>query len=279
MRTDILIGLPTYRGDFHPRMTLSLDRLIQYTRTERSDLNLGIKKYSGTLIADNRNQIVKKAIGVDASHVLFIDSDMCFDEDALLQLLACNRDIVSGLCTIKSPPYHPVALRRNEGGAWTMGDRSRYTEGRFFSDLDGVGMAFTLVKIEVFRKVSEPWFAMPPLCMVDSYRSVHKAEKGLRMALTELVHQNQAVGADVIKSLLDAYAWKEVDHGKHGLTVMGEDIFFCDKARHAGFEVCLDSSLIIGHIGEHVYTIDDYIEYKKQRKEDEKEPEKVESAA
>lgn len=279
MNKSVVIGLPTYRGDFHPRMTLSLDRLIQHTQKERPDIKLGVKKYSGTILADNRNQIVKRAIEVGANHVLFIDSDMCFDEDALLQLLACDRDIVSGLCTIKSPPYHPVALRRNEGGGWTMGDRSKYTEGRFFSDLDGVGMAFTLIKTEVFRKVEEPWFAMPPLCMVDSYRSVHKAEKGLRMALTELVHQDNAVGVDVIQSLLDSYAWKEVDHGKHGLTVMGEDIFFCDKARHADFEVCLDSSLIIGHIGEHVYTIEDYKEYKKQREEDKKEPKKVDSAA
>lgn len=258
-------------------MTFSLDVMIQYMKKEHPEVRLAVRKEPGSILCDNRNRIVKKGRLIKATHLLFIDSDMAFDKDALVRLLKHDRDVVSGLCTIKNPPYSPVALRRNEGGAWAKVDPNELVEGRFFSDLEGVGCAFTLIKMGVFDELEEPWFAMPPMFMVDSYRSVIKAEKGLRDALKELVCQDEKVPPDVLEKLLTAYEWKPVDHGKHSGAVMGEDIYFCDKVRHAGIEVCLDTSIVIGHIGEHVCCIDDYVQYKKQREEE--AAEKAESAA
>lgn len=39
---------------------------------------------------------------------------------------------------------------------------------------------------------------------------------------------------------------------------MSEDIYFCKKAKGLGYDICLDSSLVIGHIGQYIYTIHDY---------------------
>ena len=148
---------------------------------------------------------------------MFIDTDMVFDDDALLRLLAFDRDIISGLCVVSGPPFNPVAKRLNEEGTYAVVDG--LADGRFYSDLDGVGAAFLLVKTDVFRKVEAPWFAMPP----------------------------------------------------YGKEVLGEDFYFCQKAKEAGFEICCDASLIIGHIGTYVYTINDYLEYKAERERREKE--------
>lgn len=40
-------------------------------------------------------------------------------------------------------------------------------------------------------------------------------------------------------------------------SVKGEDYYFCAKAKAAGFEICLDTSVISGHIGTHIYSIED----------------------
>ena len=45
--------------------------------------------------------------------------------------------------------------------------------------------------------------------------------------------------------------------------VQGEDIFFSEKAKEHGFKIHVDCELNIGHIGDHGYTIDDYLIAKK----------------
>lgn len=43
-------------------------------------------------------------------------------------------------------------------------------------------------------------------------------------------------------------------------SIMGEDVYFCSKAKEAGYDICLDTELSCGHIGEYIYTINDYEE-------------------
>jgi glycosyltransferase involved in cell wall biosynthesis len=46
---------------------------------------------------------------------------------------------------------------------------------------------------------------------------------------------------------------------------MGEDIFFCRKAKRKGYDIWLDTGLIIGHVGDCAYTIYDYLGYREQQ--------------
>ena len=279
MDIKVLIGLPSQKGEYNPLMTRSLDAMIQHTMKQRSDINLATRKEFGTLIFDNRNRLVRKAVEVGATHLMFIDSDMVFDKDALLQLLACDRDIVGGLCTQRTEPFLPVAKRRADNGLFRNVPVAEIERGGFMSDLDAVGAAFLLVRMGVFDRLADPWFAAPPCDLVDNYRRVTRAHRELRLALKQLVHADRAVGVDVIQSLLDAYGWELVDNDYDGY-VLGEDVYFCDTARVKGFDVCLDTSLIIGHIGEHVYSMDDCLEYRNQREENAKiKDEKVGSVA
>lgn len=48
---------------------------------------------------------------------------------------------------------------------------------------------------------------------------------------------------------------------------MGEDIFFCRKAQRRGYDIWLDTGLIIGHVGDCSYTIYDYLSYREQREQ------------
>lgn len=216
IRTDeskagVVIGLPSHHGEMNEWTQRSLDALIATTHKEGHSLAVS-KKY-GSMLPHNRNGIVRKALELDATHVLFIDTDMAFESDALLRLLKWDRDVVSGLAVLKKKPFYPVAKRKNKDGVFEVIEP--LDEGRFFSDLDGVGCAFTLIKIGVFEKLEKPYFAMPPY--------------------------------------------------KGG--VMGEDFYFCEKVKAAGYDICLDSSLIVGHVGDYVYTINDYYAFLEKEKE------------
>ena len=57
----------------------------------------------------------------------------------------------------------------------------------------------------------------------------------------------------------------------YGTEVMGEDFYFCEKVRAADINICVDTSLNIGHIGTYPYTINDYVEYKDERERRERE--------
>lgn len=43
--------------------------------------------------------------------------------------------------------------------------------------------------------------------------------------------------------------------------VGGEDSYFCHKALRAGYKIHLDTGCLLGHVGEYVYTIDDWKNY------------------
>ncbi len=40
-----------------------------------------------------------------------------------------------------------------------------------------------------------------------------------------------------------------------GELIMGEDVFFCNMARQAGYEVWIDPTIKVGHVGEFIYTL------------------------
>ena len=216
----VFIALPTYRGDFAPLMTQSLERLIAKSHAE--GLSLMTKKEDRAIVPMVRNILVAKAEAVGKfTHLLFIDNDMVFDDGALLRLLALDRDIVGALMVTRGAPYTPVVKKKNKDGEWKTypNIETMAKEGRFASDCDGVGTGFMLIKMGVFEKLEKPYFAIPPF----------------------------------------------------GETLMGEDMYFCDKAKKAGFDICVDAGLIVGHIGEYVYTMDDYLVYKEERERREKE--------
>lgn len=68
----------------------------------------------------------------------------------------------------------------------------------------------------------------------------------------------EGVGGGVLFINLDVFKkierpwfdWKIYDTG---MVKMGEDFYFCEKAREAGYQVWADTTLKVGHIGDFVY--------------------------
>lgn len=157
---------------------------------------------TGAYIEDNRNGAVKFALEYEKSHqkydplfgfdyLFWMDTDMVFPGDALLRLIAHDKDIVGANYRQRRPPYGFVGHYEDgrdthllEPGLWPMAH---------------LGTGLLLVRFDIYRKLPYPWF-------------------------------NAALASDEPR----------------------DDVYFCRKARAAGYEIWCDHDLTaqVRHIGE-----------------------------
>lgn len=144
MTVRVLIAVPSLDfvcADF----AFSLAALCQRFRGEQALTN-----FRSSVISDSRNHLALEAFKVDATHILWIDSDMCFPPDALDRLLARDKDIV-GCAYAKREEMHSIlagpVLPVLPGGSTRL------------REVEWLPFGFVLTKRSVFETISRPWFA------------------------------------------------------------------------------------------------------------------------
>lgn len=121
------------------------------------NLIMGMKAYC--LVHAARNALVEMFLKEkDASHLLFIDSDTTFQPSALRTLYDDDVDIVSGLSVKRSMPCEPTGGLKMEGSEVLAGFLTGFEKFDGPVEMEAVGMAFTLIKREVFETMEKPWF-------------------------------------------------------------------------------------------------------------------------
>ena len=117
---------------------------------------LNVAYQPGTLIAPQRRDLVKLALELGATHVLWVDSDTSFPKDALNRLLARDKDYIGIVQSGRRMPFAPTAF------VWENPERPTpifvYPDSTGVLRVDAMGFGFTLCRTEVFRAVPEPWF-------------------------------------------------------------------------------------------------------------------------
>lgn len=106
-----------------------------------------------------RNALVRHALTTDATHVLFVDSDIVAPPEVPLRLLAHNLDVVSALYFLRHPPYWPCAFLDRRDSGLPLFD---YPAG--VSRVWIIGMGFALIRVAVFQRLrnhfgDEKWFS------------------------------------------------------------------------------------------------------------------------
>lgn len=114
----------------------------------------------GSLIYEARNKLAKQAIKMGADYTMWFDSDMIFEPDTMIRLLAHDKPIVSGAYFRRCPPYHLVAFEKcdcsKDGREWS--DLPLPTEP---TKCGGVGFGCVLVRTDVLFDVAakfKTWF-------------------------------------------------------------------------------------------------------------------------
>lgn len=100
----------------------------------------------GFNIVDARNEIVRKALAIGSSHLLFLDSDMQFPGDALYRLLSHARPICGAYGVKRKFPIERCGKPLN---GWA---------DHGLIEMESMGMAVCLISTQVFKKMPEPIF-------------------------------------------------------------------------------------------------------------------------
>ncbi len=121
--------------------------------------------YSATrqVVHHARNEVVRSTLAQhpEATHLFFLDDDICMPPDGLLRLLGHNMPVVTGLYIQRGVPFLPVVYRRTPEG--------RHMQITQFCDglqvIDACGAGCLLIRTDVLRAIAatgEPWFDWPP---------------------------------------------------------------------------------------------------------------------
>lgn len=217
----LMIGLPAYDHKVGLKMAVSLMQLAQ--KVLEHGIHIQVSSICGcSVVSRARNLIAYEFLESDCDHLMFIDSDMTFDPDSVIRLLAWNQSkaIVGGAYQArKAGKVYILSLDGGEGVNGTEGTVSMDAMGNVKAHRIATG--FMMIQRQVFEK--------------------------LRANHPEWRHKDTNSN-----KLLHAY----FDFMTTPEGYIGEDFLFCDRARAEGFDIWIDPTIKLGHMGIHEYESD-----------------------
>ncbi len=212
---SLFVALPAYDFKVSLKLAISLARLAQAAPEHGISLQIG-SVCGCSVVSRARNLLVKDFLDSDCTDLLFIDSDINFEPEDALRLMAWASDpkmnIVAGVPRTRNEDrVYITDLDYDENHELTMNGMGLVRGKR-------VATAFMLVQRNVF----------------ETLVSGHP-----EWAYTDCRTNNEL--SAVFDFLLTSEGY------------MGEDFLFCDRARDAGFEVWIDPTIKLGHMGVQEY--------------------------
>lgn len=212
---SLFIAIPAYDFKVSLKLAISLAKFAQTAPQHGITIQIG-SVCGCSVVSRARNLLAQDMLESDCTDLLFIDSDINFEPEDILRLMAWTADpkkgIVAGVPRVRSVDAVYIAtLDHDENNQLTMNRMGLVRAKR-------VATAFMMVRREVFETLSSKH---PEWKYVDT-----KAERELSCMF------------DFLKT----------DEG-----YVGEDFLFCDRAREHGFEVWIDPTIKLGHMGVQEY--------------------------
>ena len=148
MGMKLLIAVPT--TDYvHADFVKSLCNLTSELARKKIDHTVEI--LSGTLVYIARTRLANKAINEGYTHVLWIDSDMVFNEQILDDLMFCGKEMVCGAFVSRRPTYNSCIY-----SSITKNEIEKVTEfGTKPFRVDGCGFALVLTSVDLLQAVTQ----------------------------------------------------------------------------------------------------------------------------
>jgi glycosyltransferase involved in cell wall biosynthesis len=211
----VFIGLPAYDFKVSLKLAVSLTRFA--TRAHSHGIDIQIGSICGcSVVSRARNLLVQDLLESDCEYLMFIDSDINFEPEDILRLMVWAQDPKKGIVA-GVPRIRDV--NKTYIASLDHDENGELTmNGTGLVRATRVATAFMLIQ----RRVIEDMIAAHPEWQYYD----HRCEK-------------------TVPALFD---FKLTDEG-----YMGEDFLFCDRARELGYEVWIDPTISLGHMGVQEY--------------------------
>ena len=216
----VFIALPAYGQQV---ISTTVSSLVATTRAlEVNGYNGGFGTLSYPDITEIRNIFLSIWYDkIQTSHMLFIDADMGFSPDLILDMIRFNKPLVGALCPKKKLPIE-FAGRAKDGPA-------KFVNG--FMEVNGVGGAIMLYSREVITAMIEKF---PDI--VDTVTVKNHAAK-------------QILEGQGVTRMIRAFDPIWINGEK-----FSEDLSFCHRWQQCGGEVWANIVHQVSHVGLYEYT-------------------------
>lgn len=145
----LLIGVPS-TDYIHAEFVKCLLALCR--RLDNDGVDYTVQLEAGSLVYMARDRIVCKAINEEYTHVLWLDSDMVFDDEILYDLQFAGKDFVTGIAVSRRKPYSsPLFKKLDLADLQRFGDWEELPKTTF--EVAGCGMACVLITVDMLRSV------------------------------------------------------------------------------------------------------------------------------
>jgi hypothetical protein len=212
----IMIGLPAY--DFKVSVKLAISLASFCVEAPKHGVEIQICNISGcSVVSRVRNLIAKDFLASDCTDLMFIDSDINFNHEDIFRLMAWNTDPKKGI-------VGGVPVARKKGSIY-ISTLDQDADGGIYMNAYGlvkakrIATAFMLIRREVF----------------ETLRDNHPEWQ---------YHDDRVENGYPDKICYSFFDFKSEPTG-----YVGEDYTFCDRASAHGYEVWIDPTIKLGHMG------------------------------
>lgn len=209
----VWIAIPAYTGTVHMMTMRSL--ISDCLTLKEHGVAFTLQDEIGSaLIADCRGLMVAKFLASDATDLVFVDSDVFWENGAILKLLNHPVDFVCGVYPQRCEPEgYPIS--------WILDRKELQADPKTgLLEVEGIPAGFTRMSRVMLEK------------MVSFYPNTE-------FHCTDAPNER---------------AWALFDPYRIGKVKLGEDYSFCRRWRDIGGQVWCDPEIKMGHIGNKMFT-------------------------
>ena len=157
MTTRLAICIPA-KETLYTEFSVRLYQLLKFNWENNIQCELFIN--TGTALSHQREASVLNAQKYQATHILWLDSDMIFPKNTAKKLLDHNLKIVCANYITRRPPHYFIGRTNDvfdKDGNWNQ-EPNLYNTNDVLTEVNYIGMGCMLTDIEVFHTIPRPWF-------------------------------------------------------------------------------------------------------------------------
>ncbi len=151
----LAVCVPT-KDLLHSVFSHNLHSLLQYNW--QKGIETKVFYNMGTLVCNQRENLVAAARSWAATHILWLDSDMSFPFYTAYKLLAHKLPIVAANYVRRQHPYKTVAYTKLYDWESALTHTQEDPLLKELIEVEGIGMGCMLTDIRVFDQEPSPWF-------------------------------------------------------------------------------------------------------------------------
>jgi hypothetical protein len=209
-QTHVMIVTPAYSGTVHAQYATSLSDT--YHLLEQNNIKVTFRiEPNGSLLTASRNRLTEMFWQSDATHMLCIDSDLGWPAQAVLAMLAVDKEFIAGV--------YPSRLERGFIFRPQYADlkTEQLINENHLVKMEAVPAGFMLIARSAIKK------------MRQHYPNLYYAPKDPR-------DKSESTYALFNTEIIDGQFW-------------GEDYVFCKRAGAAGIDIWVDPFIQFNHAG------------------------------